>query len=276
MADEKAIRAQQFTCTQDASSSSNQFVDNLEPRTGDLVDDSRVHHVESNGNRDHVDETSQNTQVDPDAPLEGHNESCSSDKQIILATTDYAAPKRIYWPSRSYYLSDIGSEDEDEQSQSKSLIDYAWSKRVLQLVCNKSKLMESFSWLSTVGGGYSSLGESDKGFSSRAGALSLGQQLKLAELLGDERLRVMCHLFAALAALQMNNRQFCWAYIKRVILPLIHAMPHRDPMLTNILKHICFRMNTLDRFIMARRQNAIESTRRSGMNGGNAQGTGYR
>lgn len=123
-------------------------------------------------------------------------------------------------------------------------VDHNWSKKILELVGNKAKLMESFSWLSTVGGGFSALGERDSKWSARAGALSLGQQLKLAELLGDERLKVMCHLFAALAALQMDNRQFCFNYIKRVILPLINAMPYRDVILINILKHIAFRLRT--------------------------------
>lgn len=70
----------------------------------------------------------------------------------------------------------------------------------------------------------------------------------------------MCHLFAALAALQLDNKQFCVNYIQRVILPLINAMPYRDPMLTNILRHICFRMSALDRFTGA--NNAIEDKRK--------------
>lgn len=201
-----------------------------------------------------------------------HDDSCSTNKQLVLAQVSHTRPERIYWPGKSHYFKDFDSDDEDdvEQHGSKSSIDHAWSRRILELVGNKSKLLESFSWLSTVGGGYSALGESDQKFSSRAGALSLGQQLKLADLLGDERLRVMCHLFAALAALQMNNKQFCLNYIRRVILPLIHAMPYRDPLLTNILKHICFRMSTLDRYIGARRQNAIEASRKTTGNGTSA------
>lgn len=153
------------------------------------------------------------------------------------------------------------SEDEcvsDRYNPNITYIDRSWTRKILELVGNKARLMESFSWLSTIGGGYSALGENDPKFSIRAGALSLGQQLHLAELLGDERLKVMCHLFAALAATQQNNRYFCRRYILRVILPLMNSLPYRDPILTNILSHICFRINAVG--LHAR--NAIEEARK--------------
>lgn len=193
--------------------------------------------------------------------MDEHEDSNSNNGQLVPVTDNHPMPKRLYWPGKSHFFKPDNEED-DEDSKSESLIDHAWSRRILELVGTKSKLMESFCWLSTVGGGYSALGENDRKFSSRAGALSLGQQLHLAELLGDERLEVMCHLFAALAALQMNNKQFCLNYIKKVILPLIYKMPYRDPLLNNILKHICFRMGALDRYARIKRLNAIEAAKR--------------
>lgn len=147
----------------------------------------------------------------------------------------------------------------DRYDFSVSQIDHEWSRKILELVGNKAKLMESFSWLSTVGGGFSALGERDPRFSLRAGALSLGQQLHLAELLGDERLKVMCHLFAALASVQQSNKKFCFNYIRRVIVPLMNAMPYHDPTLTNILKHILFRLSRIESF--RNFYNAIESNK---------------
>jgi len=188
-----------------------------------------------------------------------HDGSTSNDRQLVIAQVGNEQHKRIYWPGKSHFLVFSNSDDDEDQIETKSLIDHAWQRKILELVGNKTKLMESFSWLSTVGGGYSALGESDQQYSSRAGALSLGQQLRLAELLGDERLRVMCHLFAALAALQMNNRNFCINYIRRVIVPLIQAMPYRDRLITNILRHICFR---LSRLTGSRLHNAVEATRK--------------
>jgi len=143
------------------------------------------------------------------------------------------------------------SEYDERYDFNMSLIDHSWSKKILELVGNKAKLLESFSWLSTVGGGFSALGERDSKFSLRAGTLSLGQQLQLAELLGDQRLEVMCHLFAALAALQLDNKQFCINYVRRVILPLMKKLPYKDPILWNMLKHIFFRLSTLERFVNA-------------------------
>lgn len=150
-------------------------------------------------------------------------------------------------------------DSDDDENYQFSMIDHNWSKKILELVGNKAQLMESFSWLSTVGGGFSSLGERDNKFSMRAATLSLGHQLRLAELLGDERLKVMCHLFAALAALQLDNKQFCRDYITRVIMPMINQLPYRDPILINMLKHIYFRLSTLDRFMLYR--NAIANKR---------------
>lgn len=148
-------------------------------------------------------------------------------------------------------------QDEGEDIVFNTLIDHSWCSKILRLVGHKMKLMESFSLLSTIGGGFSALGERDRDFSLRAGSLSLGQQLRLADLLGDERLKVMCHLFAVLAALQLGNKQFCIHYIKRVIVPMICALPHCDPIINNILGHICFRLRTLE--IYKSSANAIKS-----------------
>lgn len=191
-----------------------------------------------------------------------------TDRQLVVAPV-----YRVYDFGPS-----IGSTNEDDDRTEdddlivRSLIDHAWSGRILKLISNKAKLMESFSWLSTVGGGYSALGEKDARFSARAGALSLGQQLHLADLLGDERLKVMCHLFAALAALQMNNRSFCFAYIWRVIMPLIQAMPYRDPIISNILRHIFFRMHMLDKFVINGRKNKAIEGRHSDQDAQNLRG----
>lgn len=168
------------------------------------------------------------------------------DRQLVIA--DRMCPSYSY----RYYINDNDDEDDSDDEHHHSLIDHNWSKKILELVGNKAQLMESFSWLSTVGGGFSSLGERDNKFSMRAASLSLGHQLKLAELLGDQRLEVMCHIFAALAALQLDNKQFCRNYITNVIMPMMNQLPYRDPILINMLKHIYFRLSTLDRFMLHR------------------------
>lgn len=166
----------------------------------------------------------------------------------------------VYCGASKHHDADDDSSDDDTSFSfvHQSFIDYSWSRKVLELIGNKAKLMESFSWLSTVGGGFSALGERDSKFSMRAGRLSLGQQLKLAELLGDERLKVMCHLFAALAALQLENKHFCRNYIRNVIVPLINSLPYYDPILINILRHIWFRLNSMNRSILRDPRKAIE------------------
>lgn len=160
----------------------------------------------------------------------------------IIATSDFN--KRPIYGSFKIYEYNEGSSDEegDDGFRNGSLIDHIWSKKILELVGNKAKLIETFSWLSTVGGGFSALGESDADFSYKAGALSIGQQLHLAELLGDDRLKIMCHLFFALASLQLKNHEFCINYCRKVVVPLINKLPFRDSVLDNILRHILFRI----------------------------------
>lgn len=139
-------------------------------------------------------------------------------------------------------------DDDDNRVSYTTLIDHIWCKKILELVGNKAQLMESFAWLSTVGGGFSALGERDSKFSYRAGALSVGRQLHLAELLGDDKLKVMCHLFVALASLQLGNKKFCINYCTKVIVPLLNKLPFKDQMLRNMLRHIIFRVKTLEKF----------------------------
>ena len=199
-----------------------------------------------------------------DANFDGHEYNALEARGNIhltdqCDTNQYSSPEDSRNQERQLVLAKNSSKLEDyerEHNSPISPIDYSWSKKILELVGNKARLMESFSWLSTVGGGFSSLGERDNKFSARAGALSIGQQLQLAELLGDQRLKVMCHLFAALAALQLDNRDFCVNYIRRVILPMMRTLPYPDPILTNMLRHICFRLSNLDRIMSA---NAIEN-----------------
>uniref|UniRef100_A0A6G1SAF9 Microtubule-associated protein RP/EB family member 1 n=1 Tax=Aceria tosichella TaxID=561515 RepID=A0A6G1SAF9_9ACAR len=208
-------------------------------------------------NKQSVDITDDSTNIKTICKSDNDGPEGSNNRQLVL----FNASHSTYRQEQDNQLGDVDA-DELYYRYNSSLLDLAWSRRIHVLVGNKAKLMESFSWLSTVGGGFSSLGERDCRFSARAGALSLGQQLRLAELLGDERLKVMCHLFAALAALQLDNKFITLNYIKRVILPLIDALPYRDPILTNILKHICFRISVFDRLIGARK-NAIEGTKKN-------------
>lgn len=175
------------------------------------------------------------------------SENSSSLEQMVVALRSEIGTVKIR-------QEDLDDDDDCYVFVNQSLIDHSWSRKILELVGNKAKLRESFSWLSTVGGGFSALGERDTQFSMRAGSLSLGQQLKLAQQLGDERLEVMCHLFAALAALQLHNSLFVSNYINRVIRPLIRSLPYRDPIINNMLRHIFFRLS-----ILYKCNNAIEA-----------------
>lgn len=144
--------------------------------------------------------------------------------------------------------SDYGRSKENENSDETSYyydaipINYSWSSKILQLVMKKCILMHSFSWFSTIGGGFSSLGERHARFSLRAGHLSLNQQLVIAERLGDDRLKTMCHMFAALAALQLRKKSACLMYLKQVIIPLMRSLPFEDEALIKMFQYLVCRM----------------------------------
>lgn len=190
------------------------------------------------------------------------------DKQLVVANIkqpenqliEPRSSKQLHIQNVHLLLDKIIGEDADDEEEDEldgidddsrlftTYVDHNWSKKILELVGNKAQLMDSFAWLSTVGGGYSSLGERDSRFSYRAGALSIGQQLHLADLLGDDRLKVMCHLFFALASLQLGNKQFCINYCSKVIKPLLAKLPFKDSTIRNMFSHLIFRIHTIEKF----------------------------
>lgn len=92
------------------------------------------------------------------------------------------------------------------QLQSKSNLfamepDIRWSNRILPLWTNRLILEDVFSWLSTLGGAYSSLGDYETRFAVQAGRLSV-KQLKLAWTLGDPFLQARCMVYLAQSLMQ--------------------------------------------------------------------------
>ncbi|XP_070572075.1 uncharacterized protein [Ptychodera flava] len=79
--------------------------------------------------------------------------------------------------------------------------DLSWSNRMVPQINVRIHLEDAFSWLSTLGGAYSSLGDTYIHCSSRAGKISL-QQLYLAWSLGEPFLESRCKLFLAQSLMQ--------------------------------------------------------------------------
>ncbi|XP_045171967.2 uncharacterized protein LOC123534008 [Mercenaria mercenaria] len=78
---------------------------------------------------------------------------------------------------------------------------YAWNEKLIGLIRKRMILEETMAWLSTLGGGYSSLGDYFEHFSEEAGKLSL-TQLSIAVEMGDPVMASKCRLFYALSLMQ--------------------------------------------------------------------------
>lgn len=90
---------------------------------------------------------------------------------------------------------------------------YSWNDKVGVLVQKRMILEETMAWLSTLGGGYSSLGDYFLHFSEEAGKISVSQ-LKIAMEMGDPIMAAKCRLFYALSLMQRGQLHQTKKFIK--------------------------------------------------------------
>lgn len=81
------------------------------------------------------------------------------------------------------------------------IIDNEWCFRMNRCAQERQHLDTAMSWLSTLGGACSALGDYDTQFAERAGKISV-QQLDIAFRLGDPSIVSRCKLYAAISLIQ--------------------------------------------------------------------------
>jgi len=86
----------------------------------------------------------------------------------------------------------------------KNLIDYNWNERVYNLVREKCELDHALSWMSTLGGAFSALGDYFENCADTAGKISI-HQLRLAFKLGDPNIASRCRLYLSLSLIQKKK-----------------------------------------------------------------------
>jgi hypothetical protein len=86
----------------------------------------------------------------------------------------------------------------------KQVIDFAWSERLERLVMERRELENAMSWLSTLGGAFSALGEEIVHCAEIAGRISV-QQFRIALRLGDPMTVARCKLYLALSLVQTGH-----------------------------------------------------------------------
>ncbi|KAI5642642.1 hypothetical protein NE865_05409 [Phthorimaea operculella] len=97
----------------------------------------------------------------------------------------------------------------------RELIDYAWNERINRLVWNRVEIDNAFSWLSTLGGAYSALGDYFEHCADEAGRISR-RQYKLSKMLGDDSLAARSCLYSALSEAQKGNLKLSRHIVRRV------------------------------------------------------------
>ncbi|XP_072934234.1 uncharacterized protein F58A4.6 [Epargyreus clarus] len=97
----------------------------------------------------------------------------------------------------------------------KEVIDYSWNDKMLHLVWSRVEIENAFSWLSTLGGAYSALGDYFEHCAEEAGRISV-RQYKLSQMLGDESLAARSKLYSALAYAQKGNLKLARHIVRKV------------------------------------------------------------
>ncbi|XP_024881177.1 uncharacterized protein LOC112460627 [Temnothorax curvispinosus] len=86
----------------------------------------------------------------------------------------------------------------------KQFLDYKWSEKLMQMVVERQEADHAMSWLSTLGGAFSALGEEFEHCAKMAGKISV-KQFELALRLDNPLLVARCELYAALSFIQRGN-----------------------------------------------------------------------
>ncbi|XP_076640763.1 uncharacterized protein F58A4.6 [Halictus rubicundus] len=86
----------------------------------------------------------------------------------------------------------------------KQFLDYKWNSNIIQMILERREVDHAMSWLSTLGGAFSALGDEYQHCAEMAGKISV-KQLQLAMRLGDPHLVARCKLYAALSLIQQGQ-----------------------------------------------------------------------
>ncbi|CAG2163086.1 unnamed protein product [Oppiella nova] len=121
------------------------------------------------------------------------------------------------------------------------VIDKIWNRCLQELVTIRFRVEESFSWLSTLGGAYSSLGEYDITFAIKAGQISKSQLL-LASITGDPNIVAKCGVFMAYSLCQQHRQPEAIQLIRRTLHPFIIRIEFCEQTVKSMFSALCYRI----------------------------------
>lgn len=122
----------------------------------------------------------------------------------------------------------------------KHILDLKWANMIDTMVVERRELDNSFSWMSTLGGAYSALGDYIPNFAVIAGRISI-RQLELSLRLGDTPVVIRCCLYYALSLIQQGKLRDARQVVQTQYRKAKH-LPIEDRKLINICKGIWSRL----------------------------------
>ncbi|XP_053693946.1 uncharacterized protein F58A4.6 [Sabethes cyaneus] len=116
-------------------------------------------------------------------------------------------------------------------SPGKQPLDYKWGERANRMIWERIETDEMMSWLSTLGGAFSALGDYKLDCANIAGRISI-QQMKFAMRVGEPSLIARCKLYLAIAMIQRYN----FAGAKQMVVQIYRTEKHQYEPDTRLLK----------------------------------------
>jgi len=104
------------------------------------------------------------------------------------------------------------------------------------------EIEEGLSWLSTLGGAFSSLGDRNVHFAKKAGQISLSQ-LRLSTVFGDPNLIARCFIYISHSLCQQGYRKKAIRLVKKILYPyLVHLNGNIERIVAQMYRSLRFRI----------------------------------
>lgn len=124
------------------------------------------------------------------------------------------------------------------------IIDIDWCRRIQYFAILRMELEESLSWLSTLGGAYSSLGDRNLRFAHEAETISW-KQMKLSLIYGDPNLIARCLIYLSHSWCQQGRRREAIKLIRHYLYPFLIRLSlihNCDRIVRRMYQALCFRI----------------------------------
>ncbi|EFN89412.1 uncharacterized protein F58A4.6 [Harpegnathos saltator] len=112
----------------------------------------------------------------------------------------------------------------------RQFLDYKWNEKLMQMILERQEADHAMSWLSTLGGAFSALGEEFEHCAEMAGKISV-RQFELALRLDNPLLVARCRLYSALSLIQRGHLRGPQQMIKKIYK---FALKEKDEHLQNM------------------------------------------